>query len=152
MDNIDVQILGCLQENARMNASMIGERINMSVSAVIERIKKLEGAGIIRQYTIVLDNRQIGLDLCVYISLGMEHPKYNEKFMESVSKMEEVVECQYITGDFDFLLKVITYSTQTLERILNDLKSIPGVSLTRTSIVLSTVKNGFSALPQEPLK
>lgn len=147
MDNTDVKILGCLKENSRLNASAIGEKINMSVSAVIERIKKMEQAGIIKQYTIVLDSQQIGKETCAFISVSLEHPKFNEAFSQKVKGHKQIVECHYITGDSDFLLKIITGSTQSLEEVLNDIKSIPGVSLTKTLVVLSTVKNEYTVLP-----
>jgi len=147
MDNTDIRILSCLKGNSRLNASAIGEKINMSVSAVIERIRKMEHAGIIKQYTVVLDTQQIGKYTCAFISVSLEHPKYNEDFSHKVKGHEQIVECHYITGDFDFLLKVITNSTQSLEEVLNDIKSIPGVSLTKTLVVLSTVKNEYTVLP-----
>ncbi len=143
MDSVDIKILGCLRENARMNASLIGERINMSVSAVIERIKKLEATGIIKQYTVVLDNKIIGKDTMAFISVSLEHPKYNEAFNERVISHKEVTESHCITGDFDYMLKVVTESTQALERVLNDIKGIKGVSLTKTLVVLSSVKQEF---------
>lgn len=147
MDNVDYKILNCLRKNARMNASVIGEKINMSVSAVIERIKKLEASGIIKQYTIVLDQKLIGKDITAYISVSLEHPKYNEGFSSSVQDNPQISECHYITGDFDYLLKVITCSTQELTNVLNTIKCIKGVSLTRTLIVLSTTKNEYCVLP-----
>lgn len=147
MDNIDIKILSCLKKNARLNASVIGERVNMSVSAVIERIKKLEAAGIIKQYTVVLDSKLIGKDISAFISVSLEHPKYNEGFIENVKNNPQITECHYITGDFDFMLKVMTDTTETLTNTLNFIKSIKGVSLTRTLIVLSIAKNEVSVLP-----
>jgi len=147
MDNTDVKILSCLKDNSRLNASSIGERINMSVSAVIERIKKMEQAGIIKQYTVVLDTHQIGKFTCAFISVSLEHPKFNEAFSQKIKRHQQIIECHYITGDFDFLLKIITNSTQSLEEVLNDIKSIPGVSLTKTLVVLSTIKNEYTVLP-----
>ncbi|MEN6316144.1 MAG: Lrp/AsnC family transcriptional regulator [Clostridiaceae bacterium] len=148
MDAIDVKILECLQENSRVNASLIGEQINMSVSAVIERIKKLEASGIIKQYTAILNSKLLGKDTTAFISVRLEHPKYNGNFMESVKTQPEIIECYYLTGDFDYILKVITASTETLARVLNEIKSIKGVSLTKTVVVLSTVKNGVSCSPK----
>jgi len=150
MDSIDAKILSCLKDNSRLNASLIGERINMSVSAVIERIRKMEQAGIIKQYTVVLDHHQIGKDTCAFISVSLEHPKYNESFAHHVKSHVQIVECHYITGDYDFLLKVVTNSTQSLENVLNDIKGIAGVSHTRTSVVLSTLKNDYTVLPDLP--
>lgn len=148
MDSIDIKILQCLKENSRMSASVIGSRVSMSVSAVIERIKKLETSGIIDQYTIVLDPKQIGRDMKAFVSVSLEHPKYNDGFIEYVKNSEDITECHYITGDFDFMLKVITRSTYTFERLLNEIKSVPGVSLTKTLVVLSSLKNDCTVLPQ----
>lgn len=80
MDNIDLSILKCLKENSRQTASTISQSINLSVSAVIERIRKMEAKGIIQQYTVVLDEKQLGNDLTVFISVRLEHPKYGKDF------------------------------------------------------------------------
>ena len=147
MDVIDLEILKCLRENSRINASVIGERVDMSVSAVIERMRKLDNSGVIRKYTLVLDSTLIGLDVLAYVSVSLEHPKYNETFEKAINSNPHVVECHYITGDFDFLLKILTESIDALTRTLNDIKGIHGVSLTRTLIVLSTSKSDYCVLP-----
>lgn len=151
MDYIDYQILSCLKENARENATNIGARINLSTSAVIERIKKLEASGVIAQYTTIIDQSTLGRDLMAFISVSLEHPKYNESFVEQIRAQEAVAECYYIAGDFDFLLKVVTHTGKTLEQILNYVKSLAGVSRTRTSVVLSTSKCEVTLLPDKPL-
>ncbi len=147
MDTIDLAILAALKANARVNASDIGEQVGMSVSAVIERMKKLESSGVIARYTVLLDHKKLGMDVSAYMSVSLEHPKYNEDFMRAVDADPRIVECNYITGDFDFLLKVITYSTDDLASALTMIKSISGVSLTRTQLVLSTNKNEVTAFP-----
>jgi len=147
MDTTDIKILNYLQENSRENASGISEKVNMSVSAVIERIKKLESSGIIKQYTVIIDPKKTGKDVMAFISVSIEHPKYNDCFTDFVRQNENIIECNYITGDFDFLLKVCVSSTGTLEKVLNEIKSVQGVSLTRTLIVLSTIKNNYSVSP-----
>ncbi len=144
MDEIDLRILNCLRANSRQNASAIGEKVNMSVSAVIERIRKMETAGIIVQYTTVLDGKKVGRNVLAYIFTGVEHPKYNDGFAAFAGKHPAVLDAAYITGDFDYLLKVSTASTEDLERVLFDLKSVPGVNDTKTIIVLSVVKNEYS--------
>jgi Lrp/AsnC family leucine-responsive transcriptional regulator len=148
MDAIDYQILQRLKENSRENATTIGNKINLSTSAVIERIKKLEASGIIKQYTAIIDHEQIGRDITAFISVRLEHPKYNDIFTEMVLKNDEIVECYYIAGDFDFMVKVITESRKGLEDVLNYIKGIDGVSLTRTIVVLSIIKNEVSLLPE----
>ena len=150
MDNTDIKILNCLSENARMSSSMIGERINMSVSAVIERIKKLEQSGVIKCYPVILNPDAIGKEMVVFIFVNLEHPRYNDLFIESINQNREIIECYMITGDFDFLIKVITNSTKSLERILDGIKRIKGVSLTRTLVVLRSAKEEFlSVYPEE---
>ncbi len=147
MDQIDERILALLKENARMSASDIGETINMSVSAVIERVKKLEASGIIKQYTVILDAQKIGKDISAFISVSLEHPKYNEGFQKIVREHPDIAQCYYITGDFDYLLKVVTESTALLEKVLDTIKSIQGVSLTKTIVVFSAIKEEYAALP-----
>ena len=142
MDALDYQILCCLKENARENATNIGAKINLSTSAVIERIKKLEASGLISQYTTIINQNVSGRDLTAFISVRLEHPKI-------VNEQEEIVECHYIAGDFDFIIKVITTSAKALEERLNFIKSLQGVSLTRTSVVLSTSKHEVCLLPKK---
>lgn len=152
MDEIDVKILKCLKKNARENASVISERVCMSVSAVIERIRKMESSGMIKQHTTVINQASAGKDVTSFISISLEHPKHIELFTDFVKNNAEILECHYITGDFDFLLKVVTASTQTLENLLNLVKGIPGVKMTKTLVILSTVKNEYSIDPEEIFK
>lgn len=147
MDELDYQILKALKENARVRVSAISQKINLSVTAVIDRIRKLENAGIIRQYTTVIDPDKIGKDITAFVSVSLEHPKYNEDFVNMMKQNNEILECHYITGDYDFLLKVITGGSGSLERVLTYIKSVHGVAITRTLVVLSTTKNEISILP-----
>lgn len=149
MDAIDRRILACLKENARENATNIGAKINLSPSAVIERIRKLEHSGLIQQYTAIIDQRVIGRELMAFINVRLEHPQHYENFVETIKANDTVAECYYIAGDFDFLLKVVTTSGKALEEILTKIKSIEGVSLTRTTVVLSTNKYEVCLLPNE---
>lgn len=125
MDAIDYQILKCLKENARESATNIGAKINLSTSAVIERIKKLESAGLIEQYTAIINQTILGRELVAFIYVSLEHPKYNENFIKVINENTSVVECHYIAGE------------------------IHGVSLTRTSVVLSTNKYEVCLLPDK---
>ena len=148
MDRIDVKILHCLTEDARMNASQIGTRVNLSVSAVIERMKKLEASGLIKGYTAVIDERLAGYDVHALISVRLEHPKYNQSFSQQMCRHSAVMECYYITGDFDYMARVSVGSTEELTKVLNDIKQIPGVSLTRTYVVLENIKQGTPVFPR----
>lgn len=147
MDAIDHRILACLKENSRENATNIGAKINLSTSAVIERIKKMESSGLIEQYTTIINQSKLGRELMAFITVRLEHPKHYENFVEIVNSNSAIAECYYIAGDFDFILKVVTKSGKNLEDILNSIKSIEGVSMTRTTVVLSENKREVSLLP-----
>lgn len=148
MDNIDIKILQCLTKDARMNASQISSIVNLSVSAVIERMKKLENSGLIRGYTALIDERLAGYDVQAMISIRLEHPKYNQSFAKQMRDHRCVIECFYITGDFDYIARVSAGSTEELTKVLNDIKQIPGVSLTRTYVVLDNIKQGATLIPR----
>lgn len=148
MDFIDYRILACLKENSRENATNIGEKINLSTSAVIERIKKLENSGVIEGYTTLINQEALGREIMAFIYVSLEHPKFNQNFIQLVNENNSISECHYIAGDFDFILKIITQKRSMLEEILNYIKGINGVSLTRTSVVLSTSKCDVCVLPE----
>ena len=149
MDAIDLSILRCLKENSRQTASMISQTINLSVSAVIERIRKMESKGMIQKYTVMLDEKQMGNDLTVFISVSLEHSKYSPEFAQAALEHGHVAECYCIAGDVDYLLKIVTSSSHDLEVIHREIKGMPGVSRTKTQYVLSTVKRDIALLPEE---
>lgn len=147
MDSIDLKILGCLKNNARATASQIAKEVNLSVSAVAERIKKLETSNVISSYTILLDHKQLGYDVVALMEVCLEHPRFYDKFTELVMQNPNIVSCYYMTGDYDFMLKIITDSSDSLELIHRQLKSLDGVSGTKTHVVLKSVKTGLTAMP-----
>ncbi len=156
MDNIDAKILHCLTQDARMNASQISQNVSLSVSAVIERMKKMEASGLIRGYTAVIDERLAGYDVQALISIRLEHPKYNQEFSRQMCSHNRVMECFYITGDFDYMARISAGSTEELTKVLYDIKNIPGVSLTRTYVIMDNIKQNSSVIPRNhaasPLK
>ena len=152
LDEIDIQILSRLKDNARIKASQISQEVNLSVSSVTERIRKLEQAGIITAYTTVIDQKKIGNDVTALMEVSLDHPKFYDSFTQMVEETKSVVSCYYISGDFDFMLRVVTDNTQSLEHLLNLVKSIPGVQNTRTILILSSVKEEHSVDPDELLK
>lgn len=147
MDHIDAGIIRCLTKDARMNASQISQQVNLSVSAVIERMKKLEASGLIKGYTAVIDERLAGYGVQAMICVCLEHPKYGPEFVRQIQSYGYVKECYYVTGDFDYLARICAASTEELTRILYDIKQIPGVSLTHTYVVLENIKQSPSAIP-----
>ena len=149
MDALDLKILNCLKSNSRMNATTIGKRVNLSTSSVIERIHKLEALNIIEKYTVLVDYKSIGRDITAFMSVNLEHPRDNDEFRRRILELNDVAECHYLAGDFDYVLKIITASSQTLEQTLNAVKAIPGVFRTRTLVVISTIKNETTVLPDQ---
>lgn len=85
MDSLDYQILEKLKSNARQRASEISREVHLSVSTVIDRIHKMEAAGIIKSYTIITDDAKVGNDVTVLIEVSMEHPQFNDTFIENVT-------------------------------------------------------------------
>ena len=147
MDHIDIKILRYLTKDARMNASQISQKVNLSISAVIERMKKMEASGLIKGYTAVIDEKLAGFNVQAMISIRLEHPKYNQEFNRQMCSHERVMECFYITGDFDYIARIGVSSTDELTKVLHDIKQIPGVSLTRTYVVLENIKQSTSVSP-----
>ena len=97
MDVIDVKILEVLQENSRVSISELSRKVNLSLSAVSERLKKLENSSIISKYTVILDPKLLGKDLSVMISIGLESTSQTQAFLEFVEMEPEILECHYIT-------------------------------------------------------
>ncbi len=147
MDYIDYKILKELKANAREKASVISEKIGLSVSTVIDRIRKMEDSGIISGYTVEINQKKTGNDMTALMEVSLEHPKYYNDFTEMIKNHPNIVDCYYLTGEFDFILKVVTDSSDSLEMIHRKIKSMDGVSATNTHFVLKSVKNEFTILP-----
>src|SRR5216117_216800 len=120
LDDIDLRILGLLQEDCRTSLVRIGEQVGLSAPAVLERIKKLEAAGIVTGYRAILDASRLG------------------DFERQVAALSDVLECHHVTGEHTLLLKVKTANTSSLERLISQIRSLDGVTRTETMIVLST--------------
>ncbi len=149
MDKIDMRILKSLKKNARLTASAISEEINLSVSAVIERIKKLETSGVIKGYTVDIDHTKMGNSMVALMEVSLKHPDYYDGFVEIVENNPNISTCYYQTGRYDFVLHIVTDSPDGLERVYKEIKSYEGVSLTETHMVLKTIKQDSCVLPEE---
>lgn len=149
MDSLDIKILKLLQQNSRITASEISNRINLSIPAVGERLKKLDSSGIIEKYTVILSAKKLNKHLMIIMFISLECPKFTDPFISIIQADDDIVECHYLAGDFDYAIKIITESTETLERLLNKIKNIPGVQKTKTNVSLSTIKNNHSIIPSE---
>ena len=143
MDILDYKILSLLKTNAREKASAISREIHLSVSSVIERIHKLETSGIIQSYTIITDEAAIGNDLTALMEISLEHPRFTENFVQYIKSNPNIVSCYYLTGEFDYMLKICCHSSKELEEIHREIKQQEGIRMTRTHYVLRTEKTSI---------
>ena len=148
MDILDYKILSLLKTNAREKASAISREIHLSVSSVIERIHKLETSGIIQSYTIITDEAAIGNDLTTLMEISLEHPRFTENFVQYIKSNPNIVSCYYLTGEFDYMLKICCHSSKELDEIHREIKQQEGIRMTRTHYVLRTEKNIYTSLPE----
>ncbi|MCS7228750.1 MAG: Lrp/AsnC family transcriptional regulator [Candidatus Kryptonium sp.] len=140
IDEVDLKILDILQKNGRVKRNDLAQMVGLSVPSVSERMKKLEEAGIIKGYTTLLDSKKLGKDITAFVFVYIDSSKNYPLFIERVMEVDEILECHSITGEGSHLLKVKTENTSTLEKLLARIQSWPGVTGTKTSIVLSTIK------------
>ena len=139
-DKKDIQILDILQENGRSTASDIAKEVDLSIPAVGERIKKLTEKGLIKQFSAILDHKQIGLDLTAFVFIISEHSDHYNEFVEKAKETKTILECHSITGGGSHILKVRVKNSQSLEDFLYEIQNWPGVSRTQSNVVLSTYK------------
>lgn len=143
LDEIDIKILELLQTNSRIKRNVIAGTIGLSIPSVTDRLKRLESEGIIESYITKLNHKKVGNDITAFIIVISESSKHYKEFIEQVKQTTEVIECHSITGDGSHMLKIRTTNTSTLEKLLSRIQSFKGVRATRTSIVLTTIKEGF---------
>ena len=153
LDKLDKSILRLLQENGRETYDVIGERIGLSPSAVLRRVKRLEEAGVIARYVALVKPEAIGLGLTAYLNVRLEKQTESHKrnpmdlFSAAVQTWPEVVECAALTGEMDFLLCVLVEDMAHYSRFIMDtLLKHPSVEDCKTSFVLDRVK-ATTAIP-----
>ena len=140
MDTFDSKILRLLSQNARMTGADIARKVNLSLPAVTERLRKLSRDGIIDKYTIRLNREKLSLHLMAFIYVWIDHTK-NVNAKDLIIAMPEVLECHHMAGDCDLLLKVLVKDTVALEELLvNKIKAIKSITRTSTTIILSSYK------------
>lgn len=138
LDATDLAILALLQSNCKRPLAEIGKQVDLSAPAVMERIHKLEDAGVIRAYRAELDARAVGKDVTAFIGVSIEHPRAFEAFEKEIDGVRDVLECHHVTGQHTLILKVKARNTEALERLIDQIRSVDGVTRTETQVVLST--------------
>jgi Lrp/AsnC family transcriptional regulator, leucine-responsive regulatory protein len=143
LDQKDRTLLHYLQDDARMTNTELAQRVDLSPTGLQKRLRKLEEAGIIKRYVTLLDREAIGYDmLCfVQVTLQRHEPEAIACFKSAVQQMPVVLECHHITGEYDYLLKIVVQNRRQLEDFLvNILTPMPGMDKIRTSLVLREIK------------
>ncbi len=140
LDEIDIKILSILQHHGRRHLAEIAKEVDLSPPAVMERVKKLESRGIIKGYHALLDAKALGKDIVAFIGVSVGHQRYITVFASHMVRQHDVLECHHVTGEESFILKVKTGNTDSLERLLGEIRSMEGVTRTVTKVVLSTPK------------
>ena len=152
IDKTDLKILRELQHDARLSNVELAKRVNLSPSPCLSRVRSLENSGVISRYVALVNPTAVGLNLSVFIQIRLERQieKTLEHFQAAVERFPEIVECYLMTGDSDYLLRVVVPDVQSLESfILNGLTRISGVANIRSSFALKQVKYD-TALPLPP--
>lgn len=147
IDDTDKKILTILQDNGRITNSKLAQEIGLSPPAVLERVRRLESSGVIDKYVAILDRKQTGFDIQTIVMVCVSHHQIAslENVIERLTGMDEVVECHQLTGEIDFLLKVIVKDMDTYTHFVNNkLSGIPGIQNVKTSFILETMKNSTS--------
>jgi DNA-binding Lrp family transcriptional regulator len=152
LDRIDRRLLGVLQEHGRASNLELAEAINLSPAQTLRRHRRLEETGLIRRYEARLDAAALGFGVVAFIHVTMErgHIRDLSKFKGLVAELAQIQECFSVTGDIDYVLKVVARDLKALSDFLLDtLMRIPGVSGVRSSVCLDEIKS-TSAMPLEP--
>ncbi len=144
LDAIDRKILELLQTNSNITNAQLAQEIGLSPAPTLERVKKLEIAGVIKSYHAVVDTASVGLGVSTFVMASLKgHNKENiSKFMKAISEIREIVECHHVTGQADFILKIVctdipSYQNLMLEKVTN----IEVVDNLQSMVILSTFKD-----------
>ncbi|MCJ8299668.1 MAG: Lrp/AsnC family transcriptional regulator [Pseudomonadales bacterium] len=143
MDNIDKKIIRELQLNARISNEELAEKVNLSASPCLRRVRKLESSGVLIGYTAVVDQVLCGLGMNVFLSVRLEKPdkEIMKSFEQAVSELDEVLECYLMTGSRDYLLKVVSNDLKSYEAFIRDkFSNLPGISSIESSFAFGHVK------------
>src|SRR5215471_14264486 len=143
LDQKDISILRLLQQNARITVKEISDKIHLSTTPVHERIKRMEEAGVIKQYATLVDHSKIkkGLMVICYVSLKQHNKTAGAKFIKAINEMNEIIECYNISGEFDFMLKVVTENMDSYYDFhVNRLSEIENIGNVQSVFVMGVVK------------
>ena len=143
LDDKDLAILRLLQENARITVREISDKIHLSATPVHERIRRMEETGVIRQYATLVDHAKVkkGLMVICYVSLKQHNKNAGTKFIKAIQQMNEVIECYNISGEFDFMLKVLAENMDAYYDFhVNTLSQVENMGHMQSVFVMGIIK------------
>ena len=140
IDDLDIQLLKTLQVNGRTKRNELAEQVGLSVPSVSDRLKKLEDKKIIEGYYTKVNRQAFGLDILAFISVVMDSSKHYKDLIKHVDKHPKILECYSVLGEGSHMLKVAVKNTESLEKLLSEIQTWLGVTSTKTTYVLSTIK------------
>ena len=143
LDAKDLAILRLLQTNARISVKEIAESVHLSTTPVHERIKRLESSGVIKQYATLIDGAKIkkGLMVICYVSLNQHSKKSGAHFIKLINELPEVVECYSISGEFDFMMKIVTEDMNSYYNFhVNKLSQAENIGQVQSVFIMGVVK------------
>lgn len=143
LDTKDLAILRLLQDNARISVKEIAESVQLSTTPVHERIKRLEASGVIKQYATLIDGAKIKKSLMVicYVSLNQHSKKSGSTFIKLINDLPEVVECYSISGEFDFMMKIVTEDMNSYYNFhVNKLSQAENIGQVQSVFIMGVVK------------
>jgi Lrp/AsnC family transcriptional regulator, leucine-responsive regulatory protein len=143
LDETDKELLRHLQQDAKLTTKELAGRLNLSPTPVYERIRRLENEGVIKKYVAIVDREKVGKDLMVLCNIRLkEHAKEaGAKFVKAIIEMPEVIECLNISGDYDFLIKVVVNDMREYQSfIMNKLASLENIGSTQSIFVMGEIK------------
>ena len=143
LDGIDRKILSAIQENAKISINDLADRVGLSPSPCARRVKLLEEAGVITHYTAVIDQEKVGFPINAFASIKLERQRQDDldRFAKKVSSWPEVADCYLMTGQRDYLMRIVVRDLRAYERFLMDkLTQLDGIASIETSFALGQVK------------
>ena len=144
LDEVDVQLLALLQQDGRITNADLAKSVGLSPPSVLQRVRVLEKSGLIKGYFGILDAEKLGLRITALamISLSLHQEQPIERFRRSVNEIPEILECYHVSGEFDFLLKIVVRDIRAYEQLVREkLSKIKGIQQIKTSFVLATTKH-----------
>ncbi len=144
LDETDLKILRQLQNYGRTKRNVLAEQVGLSVPSVSDRLKKLEENKIIEGYYAKIKRQAFGFDILAFILIMMDSSKHYKDLIKLVEAHPSILECYSVLGDGSHLIKVTEKNTEALEKLLSEIQTWPGVTSTKTTYVLSTIKETTS--------